>query len=49
MFMNSASDDIRKVYIYCVLSAREWRGQGEGGGWGRGACVNNSVVTEVLA
>jgi hypothetical protein len=46
MFMNSASDDIRKVN--CVLSAKEWRGQG-GGHWGRGASVNNSVVTEVLA
>jgi hypothetical protein len=44
MFMNSASDDILK--LYCVLSAREWGG----GGWlGRGASVNNKIPAGKMA
>jgi hypothetical protein len=43
MFVNSASDDIWK--LYCVLSAREW-----GGGWqGWGASVNNKIPAGKMA
>jgi hypothetical protein len=42
MFMNSASDDIGK--LYCVLSAREWGEGGRGQGRGASSVANWQIV-----